>query len=102
VLLSGKLSHINISNWGTIKYGVPQVSILGPLLFLLYINNLPKITNFENIKITLKIILFADDTSVIVSNPNVTDLEWNLNWVFKKWMKGSTETYFLWILVQHA
>jgi len=28
--------------------------------------------------------LFADDTSVIVSNPNITDLEWNLNWVFKK------------------
>jgi hypothetical protein len=46
--------------------------------------------------------LFSDDTSVIVSNPNITDLEWNLNWVFKKWMNGATETYCLWILVQHA
>jgi hypothetical protein len=65
-------------------YGVPQGSIFDPLLFILYIKDLPKITNFENIKINLKTILFSDDTSVIVSNPNITDLEWNLNWVFKK------------------
>jgi len=84
VLLSGKLSYINICNWGTITYGVPQGSILDLLDFLLYVNNLPKLTNFENTRINLKTILFADDTSVIVSNPNITDLEWNLNWVFKK------------------
>jgi len=53
----GSNSHLE-----TIKYGVPQASELGLLLFIVYTNDLPRCLNLT------KLILFADDTTVYLSS----------------------------------
>ena len=60
-VLSGRfqrvLLHGQTSDWNTIQADVPEGSILGPLFFLIYINDLT-----SNLKSNVK--LFADDTSL--------------------------------------
>jgi len=73
-IISSYLNSNTVSKWTKIKYGVPQGSILGPLLFLVYINDLPKA-----IEHTIISILFAYDTIILITSPNNIQLQNNLN-----------------------
>jgi hypothetical protein len=75
-----------MSNWAGIKSGVPQGSVLGPLLFLIYINDIT--TDLDSSPF-----IYADDTMLfeIVQNVNVSaanlneDLTRISDWS-KKWL----------------
>jgi hypothetical protein len=65
--------------WGKIKHGVLHGSVLGPLLIVLYINDLPKVISH-----TSKPILFADNTNILISNLDPTKFEEYIISVFEQ------------------
>ena len=81
------LNNSTFSSWGKVKHGVPQGSIIGPVLFLIYVNDLPKAINNKSIPL-----LFADDTSILFTHSNLTDFTKNINTVFdtlNKWFDNN-------------
>ena len=68
VYINGECSELKL-----ISCGVPQGSVLGPLLFLIYINGLPNISN------KLDLYLFADDTNIYYEDESLGNLEKKVN-----------------------
>jgi hypothetical protein len=68
----------HISSKENIKCGVPQGSVLGPLLFLLYVNDIHKCSS------KLRFYLFADDTNILYADRNAKALERVVNTELQK------------------
>ena len=66
--------HGQFSNIGAVNIGVPQGSILGPLLFIIFINDLPMSVKNKNVECNL----FADDTSLHARGETVHNIEIDL------------------------
>ena len=63
----------HISNKTSISFGVPQGSVLGPLLFLLYVNDIHQCST------KLTFYLFADDTNILFAEKNLKVIETVIN-----------------------
>ena len=75
--LTNRYQYVNYnnttSNMKQSVCGVPQGSILGPLLFLLYINDISSVSN------VFSSVLFADDTTLLYSSNNLKELSATVN-----------------------
>ncbi|XP_057312179.1 uncharacterized protein LOC130653679 [Hydractinia symbiolongicarpus] len=88
--LSDRVQYISLTNTKSkklfIKHGVPQGSVLGPILFLLYINDLINSIIFS------EIFHFADDTCMLYANHNLKKMQKHLNIDLKciyKWLTAN-------------
>ena len=76
------------SKFHEVSFGVPQGSVLRPILFLLYLNNLPNVLNFKTTS-------FADNANLRMSHSNIQTLQLLVNQEINKvdeWLKNNNLT----------
>jgi len=84
---NGNENSNKVSYWAKVRHGIPQGSILGTLLLLLYINELPKI-----ISKTSAPIIFADDISILFAHSKLIDFNKNNHTFYitlNKWLRAN-------------
>ena len=87
VMIMNSRNTKTISSCELIRQGVPQGSVLGPLFFHVYINDLASVVEMYAISV-----LFADDTSIIISSPKEAEFESILSQVINdavEWYKNN-------------
>ena len=94
--LSERIFLVNIENklsdFGEISCGVPQSSILGPLLFLIYVNDMPQ-------AVSSTVLLYADDSCILYRHKAVVQIGKRLNEDFENlcdWFVDNKFEYSFW------
>ena len=88
--LKNRKQYVSISGYESkivnINFGVPQGSVLGPLLFLIYINDLNKAIKHSKTR------HFADDTNLLIRNKSLKQLQKHINYDLRQlcnWLKAN-------------
>ena len=88
--LSNRYQFVSMNNASSsflrIECGVPQGSTLGPILFILYINDLPRVSTKQ------KFLLYADDTNILHENTDANAIIKTINMEMQKimeWLKSN-------------
>ena len=80
-----------------VPWSVPQGSIMGPLLFLIYINDMES-------AVKCKLILYADDSALLVSGKDVKVIKETLGkelCALSSWLVANKLSYFIWIMQEN-
>ena len=88
--LSNRKQFVSIngseSSMKIMEHGIPQGSILGPLLFIIYINDIPEVAHFA------KFILYADDANIILTADTIEQINEQLEILIdnlQKWVNSN-------------